>query len=166
MKVRGTGTLSDLSVECRLIAAESLNNMQKMRIKYNTKTIYIYTHTHLHTVHMMYWLYIYHSPKISSHFLISCSTLWQKFLSQVDCLVEVRGKVQVVPILNSSPGAIWVQFHACLTMALDIGMGQCLVLVAYLRYPKNRRLGAPWRQSSPFTCWIWNLSSSVMYPAV
>jgi len=40
MSVRGTGTLSDLSVECGLIATESLNNMHKMRIKYN---IYIKT---------------------------------------------------------------------------------------------------------------------------
>jgi hypothetical protein len=72
----------------------------------------------------------------------------------VDCLVEVQGKVQVVPILNSSPGAIWVQFHACLTMALDIGNGQFLVPVAHPRYPKNRRLGAPRRQSRPFTCWM------------
>jgi hypothetical protein len=105
---------------------------------------------------------IYHSSKISSHLLINCSELWEKFLSQAECHMEVFGQVQVVCILNLLPAAIWVQFHACLTMALDVGIGQFLVLVAYSQYPKHRRLGAPWRQSGR----IWNLNSSIMQPAM
>ena len=46
-----------------------------------------------------------------------------------------------------------IQFHA-----LGRGIGLFLVLVAYPRYQKeNRWLGAPWRQSRPPTCRIWNL---------
>jgi hypothetical protein len=122
-----------------------------MRIKYNTKTIHTYTYVEY------IWCIgcIYHSPKISSHLLINCSELWEKIFSQAECHMEVFGQVQVVRILNLLPAAIWVQFQACLTMALDVGIGQFLVLVAYSQYPKHRRLGAPWRQSGR----IWNLNS-------